>query len=80
MSSKKKILIAIDLVPYGYKAGGPIRSCASIINCLKMILICRYYFGYRFLVTINRMECINSDAWNILPDNFYYFFFFSKII
>ena len=35
MSSRKKILVAIDWYLPGYKAGGPIRSCASIINCLK---------------------------------------------
>ena len=35
MSSRKKVLIAIDWYLPGYKAGGPIRSCASIINCLK---------------------------------------------
>jgi glycosyltransferase involved in cell wall biosynthesis len=75
MSSRKKILVAIDWYLPGYKAGGPIRSCASIINCLKD--------DFDFAVITSDTDFsddkpytgVESDAWNILPDGtrVYYF-------
>lgn len=75
MSSRKKILIAIDWYLPGYKAGGPIRSCASIINCLKNDFDFAVITSDTDFSDDKPYEGINSDAWNILPDGtrVYYF-------
>lgn len=64
MSGAKRVLIFIDHFLPGYKAGGPVRSCANMIERLKD----RYSFG---VVTRDReylekepFEEVQSDAWN----------------
>ena len=73
--TKKKILVFIDWFLPGYRAGGPIRSCANMIEHLKD----EFDFS---VITRNSDYCemvsysgIISNAWNILPGGtrvFYY--------
>lgn len=65
---KKKILVFIDWYLPGYKAGGPIQSCANLVAHLND----SYDFS---VVTRDADYCefkpypgIKSNAWNILPD------------
>lgn len=75
MNNKKKILVFIDWFLPGYKAGGPIQSCANLIDHLKD----EYGFS---VVTRNTDYCetqpystIKSNEWNVLPNGakVYYF-------
>ena len=75
MTNKKKILIFIDWFLPGYKAGGPIQSCANLIEHLKD------YYDFS-VVTRDTDYCetipykeIQSNRWNILEDGtrVYYF-------
>ena len=73
--AKKKILVAIDWYLPGYKAGGPIRSCANIIFNLKD--------DFDFSVVTSDTDfsdntpytSVKSDRWNTLNDGtrVYYF-------
>lgn len=68
IKSKSKVLIFIDWFLPGDKAGGPIRSCANLID----------YLGNDFDFSVVTRDTdytetksysgITSDAWNILPD------------
>jgi glycosyltransferase involved in cell wall biosynthesis len=65
---KKKILIFIDWFLPGYKAGGPIQSCANLISHLKD----EFEFS---VITRDADYCetepypgIISNSWNTLPD------------
>jgi len=65
---KKKILVFIDWYLPGFKAGGPIRSCANLV----MHLSSEFYF---FIVTRNSdymdavpYSSVNKNAWNKMPD------------
>lgn len=67
--NKKKILVFIDWYLPGYKAGGPIRSCANLIEHLKD----EFDFS---VITRNTDYCettpypgIKADEWNVLADN-----------
>ena len=72
---RKKILVAIDWYLPGYKAGGPIRSCANIVNQLKE------YFDFCVITSDTDFSDhqpypnIKSNAWNVLEDGtrVYYF-------
>jgi len=68
LSDKKKILVFIDWFLPGYKAGGPIQSCANLIAHLKND------FDFS-VITRDTDYCetlsypnIKSDEWNVLPD------------
>jgi glycosyltransferase involved in cell wall biosynthesis len=74
LNSKKKILIFIDWYLPGFKAGGPIRSCAALVAQLK-------HAADFYIVTRNTDYCetepyqnIQSNKWNILSEgeNVYY--------
>src|SRR5688500_15381491 len=72
---KKKILVFIDWFLPGYRAGGPIRSCANLIDHLKD----EYEFS---VVTRDTDYCetapydsIKSDQWNILPNGVRVYYF-----
>ena len=68
IKSKSKVLIFIDWFLPGDKAGGPIRSCANLMD----------YLGNDFDFSVVTRDTdytdtksysgITSDAWNILPD------------
>ncbi len=64
--NKKKILVFIDWYLPGYKAGGPIQSCANIISHLKD----EYDFSIVTRDTdytdITPYSTVKSDEWNIL--------------
>jgi glycosyltransferase involved in cell wall biosynthesis len=75
VSPKKKILVFIDWFVPGYKAGGPIRSCANLIDHLKD----EYDFS---VVTRDTDYCestpypsVKSDAWNVLPNGVRVYYF-----
>ncbi|QQR94685.1 MAG: hypothetical protein IPJ93_12910 [Bacteroidota bacterium] len=75
MPARKKILIAIDWYLPGYKAGGPIRSCASIISCLKNDFDFAVITSDTDFSDDKPYEGIKSDTWNILPDGTRVFYF-----
>lgn len=63
LSSKKKILIFIDWYLPGYRAGGPIRSCANLVAHLS-----KYYQFYIITRDTDYQEdepypSIDSDTW-----------------
>lgn len=75
MSNKKNILLFIDWYLPGYKAGGPIQSCANLVDHLKS----KYNF---YIVTRDTDYCetqpysnVKSNSWNKLSEGvnvFYY--------
>ena len=75
MSAKKRILVFIDWYLPGYKAGGPIQSCANLVAHLSS------QFDF-LVVTRNTDYCetqaysgIESDAWNKLEDGTQVYYF-----
>jgi glycosyltransferase involved in cell wall biosynthesis len=69
MQQKKTILLFIDWYLPGYKAGGPIQSCANLVNHLKE----NYCFK---IVTRDTDYCetvpypnVKSNEWNIIDEN-----------
>jgi glycosyltransferase involved in cell wall biosynthesis len=75
LNNRKKIIVFIDWFLPGYKAGGPIQSCANLIDHLKD----EYDFS---VVTRDTDYCetqpypnVKSNEWNILPNGkrVYYF-------
>ncbi|MFQ5335060.1 MAG: hypothetical protein ACE5DN_03190, partial [Flavobacteriales bacterium] len=65
---KKRILIFIDWYLPGYRAGGPIRSCANMIAALSS----KFEF---YVITRNTdylddkpYPDVHTDKWNVLPD------------
>ncbi|NDK54516.1 glycosyltransferase family 4 protein [Pontibacter fetidus] len=78
LHKKKRILITIDWFLPGYKAGGPIQSCANLITHLKD----KYEF---WVITRDTDYCsdvpykgISSDTWTKLEDNVHVFYFSRK--
>lgn len=78
MNSKKRILISIDWFVPGYKAGGPIQSCANLIAHLKE------EFDF-WVITRNTDYCsdepyndVLSDSWNALEKNVHAYYFSQK--
>ena len=75
MSEKKKILIFIDWFLPGYKAGGPIRSVANIVDCLSDD------FSFKIITTdtdyleTESYKNIESNTWTKFNNNtlIYYF-------
>jgi glycosyltransferase involved in cell wall biosynthesis len=75
MPAKKKILVFIDWFLPGYRAGGPVRSCANLIDHLKG----EYDFS---VVTRDTDYCetqpytsVKSDQWNMLPNGVRVYYF-----
>ena len=72
---KKKILVFIDWFLPGYRAGGPIQSCANLIEHLKD--------EFEFSVVTRDTDYmeqapyanIKSDEWNILPNGMRVYYF-----
>jgi len=60
-ANKKKILIMIDWFTPGYKAGGPIRSCANIASALKE--------EYDIYVLTTDMDHGETMPYNNIPSN-----------
>ncbi|MFH1005221.1 MAG: glycosyltransferase family 4 protein [Bacteroidota bacterium] len=77
IATKKKILVFIDWFLPGYRAGGPIRSCANMIEHLKdefdFSVITR---DSDYCETISYPGII-SNTWNILPNGIKVFYFSS---
>ena len=78
MNKKKKILVFVDWFLPGYKAGGPIQSCANLIDHLKD----EYDFS---VITRDTDYCetkpykgIKSNEWNILSDGIRVYYFSSQ--
>lgn len=77
MSAKKRVLVFIDWYLPGYKAGGPIQSCANLVHHLAD------QFDF-FIVTRNTDYCetaaytgIKSDEWNVIDANGTQVYYFS---
>ncbi len=75
MAEKKRILLFIDWYLPGYKAGGPIQSCANLVAHLQS----SYQF---FIVTRDTDYCENipystvkSDSWNLINENVHVYYF-----
>lgn len=73
--AKKKILVAIDWYLPGYKAGGPIRSCANIIFNLKDDFDFSVVTSDTDFSDNTPYSSVKSDQWNTLNDGtrVYYF-------
>jgi glycosyltransferase involved in cell wall biosynthesis len=78
MEAKKTILLFIDWYLPGYKAGGPIQSCANLVNHLKD----KYHF---LIVTRDTDYCetkpypsVKSNAWNVVEENVHIYYFGAK--
>ena len=73
--NKERILVFIDWYLPGFRAGGPIRSCANLVEHLKdefdFSIITR---NTDYMETIP-YPSVKSDQWNILDDGtrIYYF-------
>ncbi|MBC5991628.1 glycosyltransferase [Pontibacter cellulosilyticus] len=75
LNKKRRILITIDWFVPGYKAGGPIQSCANLIAHLKD--------SFEFwVITRDTDYCsdtpyqgITSDCWNQLEENVHVYYF-----
>lgn len=61
LNFKPKVLIFIDWFLPGYKAGGPIKSVANIINALQK--------HYEFIVVTSNRDAGNSKPYNNLKHN-----------
>jgi glycosyltransferase involved in cell wall biosynthesis len=75
LQTKKTILLFIDWYLPGYKAGGPIQSCANLVSHLNE----DYYFK---IITRNTDYCetkpyqnIKSNEWNIINQNVQIYYF-----
>ncbi len=75
MSSKRHILIFIDWYLPGYKAGGPIRSCANLIAHLKEDFSFSVVTRDSDYMTDVPYLNIKSNEWNILSDGTRVFYF-----
>lgn len=75
LQAKKTILLFIDWYLPGYKAGGPIQSCANLVNhlndeyCFKIITRNTDY------CEIKPYEQIKSNEWNIINPNTHVYYF-----
>jgi len=75
LQTKKTILLFIDWYLPGYKAGGPIQSCANLVSHLNE----DYYFK---IITRNTDYCetkpyqnIKSNEWNIINQDIQIYYF-----
>ncbi len=64
----KKILVFIDWYLPGFKAGGPIRSCASMVARLNSFFHFKIVTGNTDLNEPTPYPDVKSDTWNILED------------
>ncbi|MEW6469833.1 MAG: glycosyltransferase [Bacteroidota bacterium] len=68
MSAKRKILILIDWYLPGYKAGGPVRSCANMVAHLKDDFDFYVITGNKDYSDVQPYQGVNMGQWNLLPD------------
>ncbi len=68
MNPEKKILLFIDWYLPGYKAGGPIRSCANLVTRLRSRFEFRVVTGDTDLDDTVPYAGIRSNDWNIRED------------
>ena len=68
IKSKSKVLIFIDWFLPGDKAGGPIRSCANLMDYLGNDFDFSVVTRDTDYTVTKSYSGITSDAWNILPD------------
>ncbi len=75
MSEKKKILIFIDWFLPGYKAGGPIRSVANMVDYLSKDFIFKIITSNTDYLETEPYNTIESNKWNEFNSNtsIYYF-------
>ncbi len=64
-ASKKKIVVFIDWYLPGFKAGGPIKSCVSLVERLKSYFHFKIITGDTDLNETVPYKNINSNAWNV---------------
>src|SRR6187399_1472985 len=64
----KKILVFIDWYLPGFKAGGPIRSCASMVERLNTNFHFKIITGNTDLNETVPYPNVKSNAWNTLED------------
>jgi len=78
--SKKKILVFIDWYLPGFKAGGPIRSCVSLVDRLKHQYHFKIITGNTDLKDTSPYPDIKSDTWNTLANGTEVFYCSSKFL
>src|ERR1041385_61240 len=67
-TDKKNVLVFIDWFLPGDKAGGPVRSCANLVDHLGHELNFSVVTRDTDYTEKKPMAGIKSNAWNILPD------------
>ena len=77
---KKKILVFIDWFLPGYRAGGPIQSCANLIEHLKDEFDFSVVTRDTDYMNDEPYSTIKSNAWNILPNGIRVFYFSKEIL
>lgn len=76
--NKKRILIFIDWFLPGYRAGGPIQSCANLINHLKDEFAFSVVTRNADYMSTTPYATIKPDEWNILENGIRVFYFSSE--
>lgn len=74
MEKKKKILVFIDWFLPGYKAGGPIQSCANLIEHLKDEYDFSVVTRNTDYIEIKPYLTVKSDEWNVFEGYRVYYF------
>lgn len=65
MNPKRKILLFVDWYLPGYKAGGPIQSCANLVARLQNDFSFKVVTGNTDLDEVKPYPDVNSNVWNI---------------
>ena len=75
MGAKKNILVFIDWYLPAYKAGGPVKSIASLVFHLKEEFNFYIITGDKDLFSAEPHQGIKSNAWNVLHNGEHVFYF-----
>jgi glycosyltransferase involved in cell wall biosynthesis len=75
LQQKKTILLFIDWYLPGYKAGGPIQSCANLVSHLNNDYCFKIITRNTDYCETKPYENIQSDEWNIVNENTHIYYF-----
>ena len=77
MQTKKTILLFIDWYLPGYKAGGPIQSCANLVDHLQEDYCFKIVTRDTDYCETKPYENVKSNQWNIINSNTHVYYFSS---
>lgn len=75
MQTKKTILLFIDWYLPGYKAGGPIQSCANLVDHLQGDYCFKIVTRDTDYCETNPYKTVKSNTWNKMNDNTHVYYF-----